>query len=380
MDEPEEPSVLLVAEQLRRRVPGGIGTHARGLLQGLRQLGDAGEGVDVTILASRAPRRGGGDELEGMGWPLRTSRLPGRALTRAWDHRWLHAPSGFRVVHSVSMAAPLPERAGRSRLVVTVHDLAWRRHPDATTSRGARWHEAALARARRAGADVVVPSRYVAADAVAAGIEEARVTVAQSGADHLPSPDATGAAVLLERIGVTGEFLLTVGTLEPRKNLGRLARAHRAVRASLPEPWPLVVVGPSGWGERDDMPPPSEDVRFTGPVPSAVLAGLYQRARAFAYVPLSEGAGLPPLEALWMGTPTVVSTEVPSVYDLGASGPPPALRVDPLEVDEIAQGLVTVLTDDVTRADLSARGSHYAHERTWQRVARTHLTLWRSLR
>jgi hypothetical protein len=76
----------------------------------------------------------------------------------------------------------------------------------------------------------------------------------------------------------------------------------------------------------------------------------------------------------------VVATEVPSVHDLGATGSPPALLVDPLDVDAIAAGLVSVLTDETLRSDLSGRGERYARERTWRRAACAHLALWESLR
>jgi glycosyltransferase involved in cell wall biosynthesis len=376
---PERPRpTLVVVEQLRRRVPGGIGAHARGLLGGLTGLKREGEPIDLTLLASRAPHDEHEDGLRDLGWPLQVSALPGRLLTRAWDHRLIHAPASFDLVHSVSMAAPFPSRTRGGRLVLTVHDLAWRRHPEATTTRGARWHEAALARARKSAAQIVVPSRFVAADLAAAGVEESRITVVPSGADHLPTPDGVGTDALFARLGIREPYLLSVGTLEPRKNLARLVRAYGAVRASLPGAWPLVVVGPTGWGDQG-VSAGTEGVIFTGVVPDAVLAELYVRARAFAYVPLTEGAGLPPLEAMRAGTPALVAKEVPSVDDLDASGPSPALLVDPLDVDDIAAGLVSVLTDEAVRADLSARGSPYARERTWRRAALDHLALWRSL-
>ena len=315
-------SVLLAAEQLRRRVPGGIGAYARGLLGGLAVAATEGDGVEVAILASRAPR-GGADPLVAFGRPLHTSRLPGRLLTRAWDHGLIRAPAGFDIVQSVSLASPQLRRSGPQRLVVTVHDVAWRRHPAATTRHGARWHEAALRRASRSGAALVVPSRLVAADLTAMGIAEARITVVPSGADHLPAPDADATNVLLRKVGVSGEFLLTVGTLEPRKNVDRLVRAFARVRDSLPRPWPLVIVGPTGWGPEPPVPRAADHVVFTGPVPDVVLSEMYRRARAFAYVPLTEGYGLPPLEAMLAGIPTVVSDEVPSVRDLGAVGPAP---------------------------------------------------------
>jgi glycosyltransferase involved in cell wall biosynthesis len=120
-------------------------------------------------------------------------------------------------------------------------------------------------------------------------------------------------------------------------------------------------------------------VVLAGPVPDAVLSELYRRARAFAYVPLTEGYGLPPLEAMRMGTPSVVAHEVPSVYDVGASGPPPARLVDPFDVDDIATGLGDVLTDAAVRADLAARGTDYARSRTWRAAARQHVALWSTL-
>lgn len=370
-------SVLLVVEQLRRRVPGGIGNYARGLLAGLQRCEAEGEEVGVTLLASRAPR-GVRDPLTAYGPAVVASALPGRLMTRAWDLGVLRAPEGFAVVHSVSMAAPMLRHESHSRLVVMVHDLAWRRHPEATTRRGRRWHEAALRRARDRGAHLVAPSRLVAADLAASGVDEARITVVRGGSDHLAPPDDDATAALLDRMGVEGEYLLSVSTLEPRKNLGRLVRAFHGARPRLPEPWPLVIVGPRGWGTAT-RPAEAEGVVFAGPVPDAVLSGLYRRARAFAYVPLTEGYGLPPLEAMRAGTPSVVASEVPSVHDLDEPGPPAARIVDPHDVADMTAGLVAVLTDDLLRRDLVARGEACAAARTWEDAAGAHLRLWRRL-
>ncbi len=380
MAEGVPPSVLLAVEQLRRQVPGGIGAYARGLLAGLAERSREGDQVDVTLLASRAPRHGAEDPLMAFGKPIIASRLPGPLLTRAWDHGLRHAPPGFDIVHSVSPAAPTLRRSSRSHLVVTVHDVAWRRHPEATTPRGRRWHEFALRRARDGGAALVVPSRLVAADVAAFGVDPGRITVIRGGADHLPDPDPVATDELLGRLGVHDGFLLTVGTLEPRKNVDRLVRAFDRVRPSLPRPWPFVIVGPAGWGPEPATRHDTDGIVFTGSVAGPVLAELYRRARAFAYVPLTEGYGLPPLEAMRAGTPSVVAEEVPSVHDLGEDGPAPARIVDPLDIDDIAAGLAAVLTDDALRADLTARGSVHALALTWGTVASEHIALWRSLR
>jgi glycosyltransferase involved in cell wall biosynthesis len=178
---------------------------------------------------------------------------------------------------------------------------------------------------------------------------------------------------------VCPDFVLTVGTLEPRKNLDRLVAAYTRVRAELPEPWPLVVVGPEGWGPGPAASARPEGVVFAGLVHGPVLADLYRRARAFAYVPLTEGYGLPPLEAMRAGTPAVVSRHVPSVDDVDAPGAPPARLVDPLDVDDIAAGLAAVLTDEGARADLAARGEAHARPRTWRHAASAHIAIWEEL-
>jgi glycosyltransferase involved in cell wall biosynthesis len=371
----------LTVEQLRRTVPGGIGAYTRGLLSGLADVARDGADVNVTLFASRAPgrRAKAADPLLGFDRPVVLSRLPGRVMTRSWDHGLSRVPGGFDIVHSVSLAFPPPRRGSVSHTVVTVHDLAWRRYPEATTARGRKWHETALRRVRDSEARLVVTSGFVAADLISDGVDQERITIIYSGSDHLVAPDPAGTDEVLRNLGVKGEFLLTVGTLEPRKNVQRLLAAYDQVRPTLPEPWPLVVVGPEGWGPTLSRIVDQSGVKFTGAVANGVLAGLYQRARAFAYVPLSEGYGLPPLEAMRHGTPSMVARDVPSVHDLGQAGEPAALMVNPLDVDDIAQGLTTILTDEARRADLGRRGQTYALTRRWRDAAQSHLTLWGSM-
>lgn len=377
-------TVVLAVEQLRRAVPGGIGRYARGLLDGLRDLG----GEPVELLASRhlgsAP-----DPLSAWGFPVRTSVLPAPFLTLAWDRR-LAPVRDAHLVHAVSLAAPpvRPRRdGGGTALVVTVHDLAWRGHPDATTARGRRWHEAALRRALADADAFVVPSAPVADSLVEAGAEQARVRVITHGVDHLPAPDAEGAASLLRRLGVTDGYLLAASTLEPRKNLRRLVAAFSDARPAL-EGLPLVVVGPQGWGETGIADESRGGVVAAGAVDDGVLAGLYEGARAFVYVPLTEGFGLPPLEAMVFGVPVVVSTTVPSttlpITEVPVTTAPDsprevALRVDPLTVDGISDALVRASTDDALRASLVANGQALVAALTWKASAASHVEWWESL-
>jgi glycosyltransferase involved in cell wall biosynthesis len=361
-------NVLLVVEQLRRRVPGGIGTYSLGLVLGLDRLEAAGEPTPaLTAHASRPSRRP--DPVALLGRPLRTSRLPGLLLTRAWDAGVVDVPRGFDVVHAASLATPPTRHAA---LAVTVHDLAWRRTSEAYPRRGLRWHETALRRVVRRADAIVVPSQAVGDEVLAAGVSAATLRVVPHGSDHLPEPDDAGAAALLQRLGVAGAYLLSVGTLEPRKNLDRVGLAYRSARLALPGPWPLVVVGPAGWGRAAAPTWASQPgVVVAGPVSGGVLAALYRRARLLVYVPLLEGFGLPPLEAMAAGTP-VVASPMPST---GGE----ALEVEPGDVDAIADALVRVATDDGLRARLVERGRSRADALTWMASARAHVELWESL-
>ncbi len=350
--------VLVVAEQLARAAPGGIGTYVRGLVAGLDGA------AEVTLFGGRGLARVPDAAVI-------ASPLPGAVLTRAWDRGAAVAPRGFDVVHGAALAAPPPQNAP---LVVAVHDLAWRVLPEAYPSRGRRWHEAALRRAAARAAALVTATPATADALRRGGARRVEVLDPMYGCDHLPPPDGAAAEALLGRLGVAGPYLLTVGTREPRKNLPRLFEAYGRARPSLPEPWPLVVVGPAGWGRvlvGTGGPPLPPGVILAGEVPGATLAALYAGARCLVFVPLLEGFGLPAVEAMAAGAP-VVASPMPSTADA-------AWAVDPLDIGAIAAALVGAATDEARRAELSAAGRERARRLTWAAAAEAHLDLWKSL-
>jgi glycosyltransferase involved in cell wall biosynthesis len=354
--------LLVMVEQLRRPASGGIGTYIRGLLQGIDDLAPA-ERPDLTLTASRSTSgKGAPDPLAGLGHPVRAHPLPGPVLTRAWDRGLLRGPRRVDVIQATSLSTMAP---GRAALVTTVHDLLWRRVPDAYPPRGRAWHEAALRRALRRSDRFIVPADVVAADLMEAGASPDAVHVIPMGSDHLPPPDMGAAGTLLSSMGIDGPFLLSVGTLEPRKNLPRLVEAYERIRGALPEPWPLVLVGPTGWGERVK---PETGVVLTGLVAPSELSALYSMARLLAYVPLVEGFGLPPVEGMAFGTP-VVASPLPSTA--GA-----AFEVDPLDTDSIAAGLLAVATDEDQRSRLRRLGRDRSAALRWSGIARRHLAVW----
>jgi len=365
--------VTLVVEQLRRAVAGevsGIGTYTLGLLQGLREMGP-----EAPRLALHASRAGADpDPLAAHGHPVVASPLPGRLLTRAWDRGLVGVSraGGGAVVHSTSLAFPAPAKS--PPLSVMVHDLAWRDVPEAYPPRGRRWHEAALQRAIAGARVLMVPARAAADALLAAGASADRVEVVPEGADHLPPADVDGARRILDRLGVRDGYVLTVSTLQPRKNLRRLLDAYALARSEMADPWPLVVVGAQGWGEALPASSVPHGVLLAGEVKGGELAGLYRGARCLAFVPLAEGFGLPPVEAMRECTPVVATPGVPSTAGTGA-----VLEVDPLDVRAIATALVRASSDDRVRSELVTAGLELTAELTWERAARRHVELWTQL-
>jgi glycosyltransferase involved in cell wall biosynthesis len=285
--------------------------------------------------------------------------LPRLALYDSW-HR-LRRPAVERVtgpvdvIHATGMAVP-PRSVP---LVVTVHDLAFRRFPELFTSRGLRFFEASLA-ITIAEADVVVcPSEATRTDVVSAGVSQDRVRVIGWGVDSRPVDEPT-----VDRVRrawrLDGPYVLAVGTIEPRKNLGRLVEAFARIDQSPAgrdaRDLDLVIVGPGGWNEaQGDLAASissaglSGRVRVLGFVPGADLRALYAGAEAMAYPSLFEGFGLPVLESMAQGTPVVTSSGT-ATEELVASGRG-GLVVDPLDVDAIAAGLVEALDDDGTMGE-----------------------------
>jgi glycosyltransferase involved in cell wall biosynthesis len=359
------PRVGVVAEQLLRPVPGGVGRYVRALAAHLPVEAAVDRGA-VEFLVARHPA----EQLAAAGLPpAQTRRLawPGRLVTRTWvTLRRPGLPSGLLddldLVHATSAAVP-PTR-GRP-LVATVHDLAFRHYPEAYPAAGRRYHERSARIVADEAARVLVPSEATARDlAELYGVDRGRVTITPLGAEVPPDPDRAGAERLLHDLGVRGPFLLAVGTLEPRKNLPRLLDAFGEAAAELPEHW-LVVVGPVGWGPRLRPTWDSVRVKLAGPVGDRLLHALYQAADGLAYPSLYEGFGLPVLEAMANGTP-VLTSDRSSLPEVAGDA---ALLVDPLDRAAIAAGLVRLAGDEALRRRLVEAGRRRAAGFTWRATA-----------
>jgi len=356
-------TITLGIDQLYRRQPGGIATYVRGLVRGLEHV----DGADLEVLGL-APRGPVPSLAVGLGIPLVSAPLSVEPLTRLWKYRALGVPTRSNVVHATSMAGPYGGGAAHAVHSVALHDLLWRDASSATIARGARFHEDRLRfLKRREDLRLFTSSPGLRELLISEGFDGARIFPVRLGVDDDAQTSATVEVVRdeLARHGVNGPFTLYVGTREPRKNLERLVEAHHQARAASPELGPLVLVGPSGWGGVD-----TGDATVLGTVDRELLKGLYRDATLFAYVPVAEGWGLPPVEALHAGTRVIASTTTPSVADNDE-----VVRVDPLDVASIAQGLVRALATDTDEASAIRRRASVAGL-TWVNSAHDHLAGW----
>jgi glycosyltransferase involved in cell wall biosynthesis len=202
-------------------------------------------------------------------------------------------------------------------------------------------------------------------DAERAGIKAERLRLVPLGVESQPVTPADVDAVRT-KYSLPNEFLLFVGTVEPRKNLRRLVDAIAISKCSLP----LVVAGSQGWGETGVSP--TSSVQFIGFVADSDLPALYSSAAAFCYPSEREGFGMPVLEAMSYGTPVVTSLGTSTEEVAGGA----AVLVDPFDVEDIARGVNEVLT---RRHELSFWGLRQAARRQWSETARLTVAAYREV-
>ncbi len=346
-------------EQCWHRVPGGTAVAALEVLRELRTE----PALDIVGLAGSHRQRP--QPAFDPGIPVVPLGRPGPALYA----RWLAArrpvvergAGPLDVVHATTIIPP----PCRAPLVVTIHDLAFLHDPAQFTRWGVAVFRRSLAEVRRRATLVLCSSQATADDCVAAGVAAERLRVVPLGVRRVPAPTPADIRSVRKAYGLPERFVLFVGTLEPRKNLHRLAEA--VARSGLG--MPLAVVGPEGWG---GGAPAGGDVRFCGFVGAGELTALYAAATIFAYPSEREGFGLPVAEAMAQGTPVVTSTGTSTAEVAGDA----AVLVDPRSVDEIAAGLHEALR---RAGELAARGRRRAAELSWARTAGLTIAAYREV-
>ena len=308
--------------------------------------------------------------------------LPERRLTQLW-HRlripfrveWIAGT--FDILHAPDFVLAPSAKPG----IVTIHDLSYLVHPECAVPGVARYLRYAvppsLARAQAIFADSVATQHDLE---TYYGVTPKRVEVVYAAvSDRFRPLDADIIAPIRAKYALPAKFLLSGGTLEPRKNYVRLFEAYARARTQSELP-PLVVFGRRGWLYEDILAAPerlgiADSVRFIDYLDDTDLPAVYNLAWGFVYPSLYEGFGLPPLEALACGTPTLVSnvSSLPEVVGKAA------LLIDPTDVSSLATELIRLVTDEDTRAVLRTAGPVQAQTFSWKTAAQSVLRQYAQL-
>ena len=310
-------------------------------------------------------------------WPLNLSATQTRA--RRWERFWfavglprLLRRQSFDLFHGTNYEVPL---GWRGPSVLTIHDLSLFRFPHTHERRlvwRARWRWPLMTRAARM---IITPTEYIRREVVQyLKIAPEKVVAIHEAPRPTFGPQARAETLeIRQRLGVADDFILFVGTVEPRKNLQTLVRAYAELLRQSDFAPQLVIAGQKGWLVDEWLARVASSdlagrVHFTGYVSEEELRALYASCRVFVYPSLYEGFGLPPLEAMACGAPVVASRIGSHEEVLGHA----AQLFDAENATELAAVLARLLGDNGERQVLLEAGLRHAKEFTWERA--THLT------
>jgi glycosyltransferase involved in cell wall biosynthesis len=310
---------------------------------------------------------------------LRTENASLAKIQQRWMSQRPDAAAGnVDIVHSTGYTSP---KLDKSRLVVSIHDLSFVTHPEFHTDANRQFCLAQVEQAARHAATIIVPSRNTKRDLQKYyKVADDRIAVIPYAADPAFAPvDVSAVTRSLSKFRITGDYLLFVGSVEPRKNLAGLVRAADAwLRANAGRQ--IIVAGPAGWLNSDvhkaiEARGLGDRVRFLGYVDRDDLRALYTGARAFVYPSFYEGFGFPVLEAMACGCP-VITSNTPAVEEIAAGA---GKLVTAGDDAELARVISEVADDELVRAELRKLGLERAAKYTWRETARATLEVYRAL-
>jgi glycosyltransferase involved in cell wall biosynthesis len=361
----------------------GINAHKLSFEPGFRQ---AGTSRYIEALLQELPKIAEEDEIIAFSgrvpteWPDKfppsvhwnqarfpTAWPPARIVWEQTAGIGLGFRNGLDVMHCPLNIAPLFPGAPT---VVTVHDIAFERFPEHYPSGQTRYLSTMTRLSTQRAARVIAVSNATRADLIAIyGIDSNRIDVIHNGIDtefrSYREAELTGFRIEND---LPEQFLLFVGTLQPRKNLEGLLRAYALIADRIE--WPLVVIGGAGWlyspiGRLVQRLGLSRRVRFQGYVEPSDLPRWYAAATLFVLPSHYEGFGLPVAEAMASGTP-VITSSTSSLPEVAGDA---ALLVDPSSPVEIARAMLELAEDCERRRELAARGIRRSRRFTWKQAA-----------
>lgn len=314
---------------------------------------------------------------------VRFSRLPEKSIRYLWfrsgiPRHWLIG--NVDVLHSTTYCCP---HRHIGKLVITIYDISFIHYPEHHTEAN-RVHclKGTLDSATMADCIIAI-SEHTKSDLVEyLNIPGDRIVVTHLAARRAfrPRPPEEVRAYNQNHWGLESPYILSVGTLEPRKNIRRLIGAYCSLPGELRDHYQLVIAGGKGWLSSDVYRTVTEmgaesRVRFLGYIPEPDLPWLYCGASCFVYPSLYEGFGLPPLEAMATGIPVIASNTSSMPEVLGNAG----VLVDPQSDEDLGSAMIRVLSDSDLRREMSSNGLSRSALFSWEKTAAQTLKIYESL-
>ena len=358
----------------------GSSRYVYNLLRELRQAAEPEEFVSY-VGARHAPA----ELAPTPQFSLATTRFPtDRAAARIiWEQFVLPGRlrrDGIGLLHGTVNALPA---AWRGPAVATILDLTFLLMPQAFNRGNRTYLSWAVRLAARKANRIITISDATRRDVIRLlGVPEERVRRIYCGVEGRFTP-LRGTIELAEfraRRGLPDDFILYLGTMEPRKNVGRLVQAYAELRRRGETAAPLVLAGGKGWGEEAifaevERSGYAMDIRYVGYVPEEEMPLWYNAATFFVYPSEYEGFGLPPLEAMACGTPVITSDSSSLPEVVGDAG----ILVDPKDTDAITDAMQRLIANPSLRSELAECGPRRASTFTWKRMAAETLAVYREV-
>ncbi len=267
-------------------------------------------------------------------------------------------------------------------VVVSIHDLSFEHLPQTFKRRSRMQLRLTVRRSARNAAQVIALSEYARADLINTyNLHPEKVNVVPLAAPDAFAPvrDDNELQRVRQIYGIDRSYILSVGSIQPRKNLRRLIEAYSLLQqqqteCKLPQ---LVLVGKNAWlyDETHQLLKDRDvggSIVLTGYVPESDLPALYSGALCFIYPSYFEGFGLPPLEAMKCGAPVIVGNKTSLPEVVGDA----ALMIDPFDVNAIAAAIQKVISDSDFRSELRGKGMQRAKQFDWKETARRTLAVY----
>lgn len=377
--------VAIHIDHIFKILAGGIGEYTRELVRGLARIDHENYYEMLSTYPDEKDFLIMDGKYSNFNFVPMSYNLP-RKLTYAMWH-YLNRPGIDRFVKDVDVlhlpSLLMPAINTNIKKVVTICDLAFLRFPDAFPSSKRIFMRRGLRLAVERADKIIAISQHTKDDIVKlTGIDPDKVRVIYLGVKPIYRPviDKLSIDRILRRYGIDSDYILYVGTLEPRKNLTRLLEAFRLLKDDLGGRYKLVIVGKKGWMYKSIFQRVKEldlekDIIFTGYLPDNDLPTVISAATLFVYPSIFEGFGLPPLEAMACGTP-VVTSNVSSLPEVVGDA---AILINPYSTDSIAEGIWKVVSNAELRITMSRMGIERAGLFSWERCAMETLEVYKEV-